>query len=159
MYISPNVNLAAVASAAAVTALQTDVTTLLARLSAARATLLDSLSIIAAGGAGELTAARAALLSNLDATVSTRLGSIKTNTKGTISIADASTSATAAIAAVTTAKTVIHYLGETVTNETLQREVETRVELTNTTTVTAYVGAAGTGARVLTVGYEVIEHN
>ncbi len=41
-------------------------------LTPARAALLDTLSIIAAGGAGELTPARAALLSNLDAAISSR---------------------------------------------------------------------------------------
>ncbi len=39
---------------------------------AARGLLIDRLSLIAAGGAGELTAARAALLSNLDAAISSR---------------------------------------------------------------------------------------
>jgi len=41
------------------------VLTLLGRLTAARATLLDRLSLISAGGAGELTAARAAALQRL----------------------------------------------------------------------------------------------
>ena len=42
-----------------------------------RAALIDRLSILLAGGAGELTPARATLLPNLDALVSSRLGSIK----------------------------------------------------------------------------------
>ncbi len=45
---------------------------LLDQITVARGLLVDRLSIITAGGAGELTAARAALLSNLDATISSR---------------------------------------------------------------------------------------
>jgi hypothetical protein len=47
-------------------------TSLADKLTLARATLLDRLSLLAAGGAGELTPARAALLSNLDAAITSR---------------------------------------------------------------------------------------
>ncbi|MGS0765904.1 hypothetical protein [Syntrophomonas curvata] len=71
---------------------------------------------------------------------------IKSIQRGVINISTSGYSATATISSVNPAKSIINYLGYT-GNE------EVRLELTNSTTVTAYRG----GSNIVTVGYEVIE--
>ena len=94
-----------------------------------------------------------------DRLLNTRLGQINATGRGTIAVADAATTGTATITAVTTARTMVRHMGQTVTNEAGQTTSQylTRVELTNTTTITATVAQAGAGARTLTVGYEYTE--
>jgi len=103
-------------------------------LSLANAALLARLALLAAGGAGELTAARAALLSNADALVSGRRGAINATVRGTTTITDTLSSATATITAVVVARTEVRYLGSKTDGATANNTG--RVTLTNATTVT-----------------------
>jgi len=81
-------------------------------------------------------------------------GSIKSIQRGTITIANSSTSNTATITAVVTAKSIISLLG-TSSTETSAANLLARVELTNTTTVTATRGGT-TGS--VTVRYLAVEY-
>ena len=95
-------------------------------------------------------------LNYLDDEVTSRLGAINATGRGTISIADGSSSATATITTVVTARTMVRHMGA-VSNDTTVSQTMTRIELTNATTITAAVQGAGSGGRVLTVGYEYTE--
>ena len=106
---------------------------------------------------GRLTSGRATALDNLDAAITTRLGSIKSIQRGSITVTHSgagSTSNTATITSVTTSKSVILKLGHTCNSDIAQ----TRVELTNGTTVTAYSTVIDGNATV-TVDYQVVEFN
>jgi hypothetical protein len=120
---------------------------------AARAALIDRLALLQAGGAGELTIARAALLSNLDGLLSNRLGKINSIQEGTISIPPSTASATATITAVVVARSVLLHLGMTIDNSAINAPV--RLALTNSTTITAQLGALVTSTE--TVRFMVIE--
>lgn len=77
---------------------------------------------------------------------------------GTITVAASALTGTATISAVTTARSVVFYLGNTLSTTTTSPQVaHCRVDLTNTTTVTATRGSSSTA--VLTVGYAVVEFN
>lgn len=86
-----------------------------------------------------------------------KTGVLKTVNRGSI-VVSAVTSATATITAVTTAKTASFYLGQLSTNGSDGNEDRewARIDLTNTTTVTA---TKQTASNSVTVGYEVIEFN
>lgn len=73
--------------------------------------------------------------------------------RGTISIATPNLSNTATISSVVTANCKVSFLGGTHTSNT---SCAGRVELTNSTTVTAYVGTNSSGSA--TVGYEITEY-
>lgn len=81
-------------------------------------------------------------------------GAIKSIQRGTITIAGSSTSNTATITSVNTAKSIISLLG-TASTETSTANVLAHVALTNATTVTATRGGS-TGS--LVVGYQVVEY-
>ena len=84
-------------------------------------------------------------------------GKIKSIQRGTITIAAASLSNTATITAVVLAKSVLHLVDwSTAYTATIIGTVKPRIELTNTTTVTATREGNG-GAVTTTVSYEVIE--
>lgn len=97
-------------------------------------------------------------LNYLDDEVTSRLGAINATGRGTISISDAATTGTATITAVNVARTMLRHMGATMNNDTnFIYAAMTRVDLTNTTTITASVGSGGGGSRTLTVGYEYTE--
>lgn len=83
---------------------------------------------------------------------------IKSNSSGTINMATGVSSNTASVSAVVVAKSILCYQGfsTTYTGETTQYTsyIYPKIELTNTTTITASKGT--TGADV-TVGYQLIE--
>lgn len=78
---------------------------------------------------------------------------IKSIQRGVITLAHGDLSETATITAVVTAKTMLNYLGNSI--ETDSSTHETRIVLTDTTTITANrAGYAG----AVTISYEVIEY-
>lgn len=87
-----------------------------------------------------------------------RIKSIQT---GTISVTTggggAETTATATITAVDTSKSILYFMGNTSNKHTQTVDTTARVELTNSTTVTAGVWSYGV-ARTATVGYQVVEY-
>ena len=84
-------------------------------------------------------------------------GGIARIQRGTITIASASTSNTATIAAVDLSRTRVVLLGMTDEgSDTTVQKTSMRVALTNATTVTATVDAAGAGNRI--VSFEVVEY-
>lgn len=86
---------------------------------------------------GVWTLARAAKLDNLDVVLST-CTRIKSIQRGSISISGVATSVTATIGAVVTAKTELRFLGATSkTGGGSVEAVDMRIELTNSTTITA----------------------
>lgn len=139
--------------------------TLLDRLTATRAGYLDRIDATVSSRAPASTALDSSVWTGtkagyLDAAVTSRLGSIKAIYKGTISVTTSGSSptaggGTATITAVVDAKTLIFNLG---VNDGQNSTPWCRVELTNTTTVTAYVKANST-AGTFTVGYMVVEFN
>jgi len=137
--------------------------TLTDRLTADRAANLDDLDTTVSSRAAASTALSSATWTNtkagyIDAAITGRLGSIKAIYRGTIALAAASASATATITTVDTAKSVIMLLGTNLGGAPDGGADIARIELTNSTTVTAYhrVGSPGTA---ITVGYQVIEFN
>ena len=81
---------------------------------------------------------------------------IKTVQRGTIALTGLSTAA-ATITAVSVANTSLDSLGQTTNNTTgSNNELETRLDLTNTTTVT---GTRGTNTANVTIGYQAVEWN
>lgn len=135
--------------------------TLEGRLTATRADLLDRLDALAAGLAdGALSVTRVGNLDNLDALVSSRLAAIKSLVRGTIAVSASgggATSATATIAAVTMAKSELRMLGFTYSSA--ETAGNPRIDLTNTTTITANCGLTATGLVTCTVSYELTEYN
>ena len=83
---------------------------------------------------------------------------IKSIQRGTITISGSSATGTATITAVDTSKTELRYLGHSDTSSTAPagRDVWCRIDLTNTTTVTAT--RANTGASQIIVSFEVTEY-
>lgn len=81
-------------------------------------------------------------------------GSIKSIQRGTITIANSSTSNTATITSVDTAKSILFLLGAEST-ETSVANTNVRLALTNATTVTMSRGGS-TGS--VTGGYQVVEY-
>lgn len=109
---------------------------------------------------GRLTSGRATALDNLDAAMTTRLGSIKSIARGTISVTTDGNGVgnnTATISSVTTSKSIIIPLGLYVGAVDSTYVGISRIELTNGTTVTAYV--TGKPSTAHTVGYQVVEFN
>jgi hypothetical protein len=94
-----------------------------------------------------LSTTRAANLDNIDTTVTSRLGSIKTLQKGTLTY-----NGTATITSVTTAKSILTYDGD----DNLQNTSGHRLEFTNATTITGFM-AQGVGDEV--ARFTVQEHN
>ena len=78
---------------------------------------------------------------------------IKQIIKGTIALSGV-TSNTATVAAVVTTRSIISILGA---HNSSTAATGARVELTNSTTVTAYQGA-GSGSGITTVGYQIVEY-
>lgn len=87
---------------------------------------------------------------------------IKSVQRGTITMTNLETSASATISSVNTSKSMISFLGFTTTETTPNTDQYlTRISLTNSTTVTINRNTpfAVSGTRSITVSYEVIEFN
>lgn len=90
-------------------------------------------------------------------------GGIKSIQRGTLNINSAVgyTSGTATISSVNTSKSVIRWLGAT--TDTISTAwaatLHTRLELTNSTTVTAYIGGPSGASWLIPVSWEVTEYN
>lgn len=87
-------------------------------------------------------------------------GGIKSIQRGTISITNPSTSATATVTSVNTAKSLLTYLGQTgyYSGSSTDGVSDIRIVLTNSTTITATVYATSLGVPVI-VSYELVEYN
>jgi hypothetical protein len=139
--------------------------TLLARLTSGRASNLDNLDAAVSTRAAASTALSSTTWDGtkagyLDAAITSRLGNIKAIYAGSINVSITSFSAsnTATITAVNTAKTIILFLGH-YSGAASDTTSNARVELTNSTTVTAYAFHAPSGTATITVGYMVVEFN
>ncbi len=115
--------------------------------------MIDVLSVLLS----RLTAARAAFL---DAAISSRLGSIKSIQTGAVSMTN-TTSATATITSVNTAKAIFSLLGQSANwqGAGFLTAIHARVILTNATTVTATKTGAANPGNTLTVRFMIIEFN
>lgn len=84
-------------------------------------------------------------------------GGVKSVQRGTITVTPSAGlgTGTATITAVTTSKAMVMWLGQVHTGNDYGN-INSRVELTNATTVTAFVSAAATPA---VIGYQVVEFN
>lgn len=85
---------------------------------------------------------------------------IKSVQRGTITMANLETSASATISSVDTSKSMVSFLGFTTTESSANLDTYlTRISLTNSTTVTVNRNTAfgPSGTRSITVSYEVIE--
>jgi hypothetical protein len=144
--------------------LSTIYTYLTTHLGSTRAAKIDNLDATVSSRAAASTALSSATWTNtkagyIDAAITGRLGSIKAIYRGTIALSGTSSSATATITAVVTEKSVIMLLGANHSGGVdRDAQVIARIELTNSTTVTAYHGSGSPGTSI-TVGYQVIEFN
>jgi len=106
------------------------------------------------------TSGRATKVDFLDALISSRMASIKSIRRGTITINSGNSSGTATLSpAVDLAKTLLIPLGSATPGSAtiyLTEDSAFRVELTNTTTVTATRGGT---TNSMYVGYQIIEFN
>ena len=142
----------------ATVALDSDMQTLLARLSATRSGYLDNL----AGGAVALNADMQTMLTRwpntragyVDNLINGAPTTIKNIIRGSITLSGVASN-TATIAAVVLAKSLISFLGCTGDQALDSSVAPVRLTLTNTTTVTAD-RASATGAAV--VGFQVVEY-
>lgn len=81
---------------------------------------------------------------------------IKAVQRSTVVIANAAATNTATITAVVTANTLLHFVGQMVSTGTVNKDGYARIDLTNTTTITATrIGTTGP----LTVSFEAVEYN
>lgn len=94
-------------------------------------------------------------LRRVDVAVSSRLASIKSLQKGTIALNNPATAATATITSVDTAKAFVMYEGAS--SNQAGGGNDAYLDLTNATTVTAYLAVASTGNII--VGFTVVEFN
>ena len=163
--------LPATAATASNAANQGSADTLLARLTETRATRLDTVPSTAQWTntraaaldrlINDLTAARAVKLDNLDALITSRLGSIKTTVRGTITPAAISgsvpSSASATIPSVTTSKSQLRNEGFYATSVG-NYSPSAILSLASDTQISATVSASTNGISVV-VGYELTEFN
>lgn len=112
-----------------------------------------------------LTSARATKLDSIDAAVSSRLGSIKSVQRGTISVSMAAggvvaATATATITSVNTARTSIQMLGLSLDVGGVGAVFGGRLALTSATTLTGYIWRYNNASNdTFSIGYQVIEYN
>lgn len=123
------------------------------RLTAIRAAYLDNLNL--SGKALDDTVWTDTKAGHIDAAITSRLGSIKAIYRGGITLSAGTASATATITAVNTAKCILMPLGS-YCSASADVAGTSRIELTNSTTVTAYKHASSAAT---SVGYQVIEFN
>ena len=101
-------------------------------------------------------------LNYLDDEITSRLGAINAIARGTINIADtnAAASNTATITAVVLARSILTPLGYTHSAAAITDSIifNSRIELTNTTTVTLTINGVTGSALTLTGGYQVVEY-
>jgi hypothetical protein len=132
------------------------VASILLRLSAPRALLLDDIATIR----DRLTAARATNLDRLDASVTSRLASIKATYRGTISIVAGVAENSVTIPAIDTAKSQLRFLGYTAVADAVSSSnppaMSTRIELTNSTTIKALRSST---IQLCVAGYDLSEYN
>jgi len=130
------------------------------RLSAAWAARVDAAISSRAAAAtavsnADLTSTRIAKIDQLDATISSRMGGVKSIQRGTVVIAQNGLTGTATLTAVTLGKSILTVLGASiVAADPKGSEHTARLELSNSTTITATRGKVG---EALTVGWQVIE--
>jgi hypothetical protein len=100
-------------------------------------------------------------VSTVNTNVSTRLGGIAGVDRGTINITDIEGGVdTATVSAVVTARSLLSHLGVShgAGSTGLENEYAIRIDLTNTTTITATRTAAG-GSVSPTVSFELVEYS
>ena len=106
------------------------------------------------------TSGRAAKVDFLDAAISTRLSAIKSIRRGIVTVNNNATSGTAILSpAVDPAKTLIMLLGRAAVGSSysyVSGEIDFRINLTNSTTITATRAAT---ASAMNVAYQLVEFN